>query len=76
MSEVVSSAQPTLKVALGIEYDGSRYYGWQRQQEVASVQERLEQALPGAPTPGCTPPGRWCISKPPRVARTPPGRWA
>lgn len=45
MSEVVSPAQPTLKVALGIEYDGSRYYGWQRQQEVASVQERLEQAL-------------------------------
>ena len=22
------------KLALGIEYDGSRYYGWQRQQEV------------------------------------------
>lgn len=45
MSEVVSPAQPTLKIALGIEYDGSRYYGWQRQQEVASVQQRLEQAL-------------------------------
>ena len=38
MSEVVSPVQPTLKIALGIEYDGSRYYGWQRQQEVASVQ--------------------------------------
>ena len=34
MSEVVSPVQPTLKIALGIEYDGSRYYGWQRQQEV------------------------------------------
>lgn len=45
MSEVVSPVQPTLKIALGIEYDGSRYYGWQRQQEVASVQQRLEQAL-------------------------------
>lgn len=39
MSEVVSPVQPTLKIALGIEYDGSRYYGWQRQQ-VASVQQR------------------------------------
>jgi len=33
------------KLALGIEYDGSRYYGWQRQQEVRSVQEKLEKAL-------------------------------
>ena len=31
-------ALPVVKVALGIEYDGSRYYGWQRQQEVRSVQ--------------------------------------
>lgn len=37
--------QPTYKIALGIEYDGSRYYGWQRQNEVPSVQEKLEQAL-------------------------------
>ncbi|EIS85940.1 tRNA pseudouridine synthase A, partial [Yersinia pestis PY-76] len=27
-----------MKIALGIEYNGSRYFGWQRQQEVASVQ--------------------------------------
>ncbi|MFZ4831587.1 tRNA pseudouridine(38-40) synthase TruA [Rouxiella sp. Mn2063] len=33
------------RIALGIEYDGSHYYGWQRQQEVASVQACLEQAL-------------------------------
>lgn len=33
------------KLALGIEYDGSRYSGWQRQQEVSSVQEKLENAL-------------------------------
>ncbi len=33
------------KVALGIEYDGSRYYGWQRQREVRSVQQALEKAL-------------------------------
>jgi len=35
----------TYKLALGVEYDGSRYYGWQRQQEVRSVQEKLEKAL-------------------------------
>lgn len=33
------------KIALGIEYDGSHYYGWQRQQEVPSVQAALEIAL-------------------------------
>lgn len=36
---------PVQKIALGIEYDGSKYYGWQRQREVRSVQERLEKAL-------------------------------
>ena len=36
---------PRYKIALGIEYDGSKYYGWQRQQEVPSVQEKLEKAL-------------------------------
>ncbi|BCQ40809.1 hypothetical protein ERHA54_34120 [Erwinia rhapontici] len=41
----IAVPQPTLKLALGIEYDGSRYYGWQRQQEVRSVQEKLEIAL-------------------------------
>lgn len=34
-----------MKIALGIEYDGSRYFGWQRQQNVASVQQELETAL-------------------------------
>ncbi|RKS66518.1 tRNA pseudouridine38-40 synthase [Photorhabdus asymbiotica] len=34
-----------MKIALGIEYDGSQYYGWQRQQEVKSIQGCLEQAL-------------------------------
>lgn len=37
--------KPRVKVALGIEYDGSKYYGWQRQNEVRSVQEKLEKAL-------------------------------
>ncbi|MDO6707149.1 tRNA pseudouridine(38-40) synthase TruA [Photobacterium sp. 1_MG-2023] len=34
-----------MRIALGIEYDGSRYYGWQRQRDVDSVQGRLEAAL-------------------------------
>ncbi|QIQ20635.1 tRNA pseudouridine(38-40) synthase TruA [Zophobihabitans entericus] len=34
-----------MKIALGIEYDGSRFFGWQRQQEVVSVQAALEKAL-------------------------------
>lgn len=32
-------------MALGVEYDGASYYGWQRQREVVSVQQHLEQAL-------------------------------
>jgi tRNA pseudouridine38-40 synthase len=34
-----------VKIALGIEYNGSQYFGWQRQKEVKSVQECLEKAL-------------------------------
>lgn len=34
-----------MRIALGIEYDGSAYYGWQRQREVNSVQECVETAL-------------------------------
>lgn len=34
-----------MRIALCLEYDGSRYYGWQRQREVVSVQECLEKAL-------------------------------
>lgn len=33
------------KIALGIEYDGSHYYGWQRQQQVKSIQACVESAL-------------------------------
>ncbi|WP_448668795.1 tRNA pseudouridine(38-40) synthase TruA [Enterobacter mori] len=43
MSEV--EQKPVHRIALGIEYDGSKYYGWQRQNEVRSVQEKLEKAL-------------------------------
>ena len=34
-----------MRIALGIEYDGSGFYGWQRQREVNSVQQELESAL-------------------------------
>jgi tRNA pseudouridine38-40 synthase len=34
-----------MRVALGIEYDGSGYFGWQRQADVDSVQAQLEKAL-------------------------------
>lgn len=33
------------RIALGVEYDGSRYCGWQRQKHSPSVQEALETAL-------------------------------
>lgn len=64
---------PVYKIALGIEYDGSKYYGWQRQNEVRSVQEKLERRFLRLPTnlltcfaPGgqmlaYTERGRWCI---------------
>ncbi|STU65662.1 tRNA pseudouridine synthase A [Klebsiella pneumoniae subsp. pneumoniae] len=85
MSEM--EQQPICKIALGIEYDGSKYYGWQRQNEVRSVQEKLEKALSqvanepitvfcaAAPTPASMAPARWCISKPGRSGKMPPGRW-
>jgi tRNA pseudouridine38-40 synthase len=37
--------QPTHHFALGIEYDGSHFHGWQRQQVLPSVQATLEGAL-------------------------------
>lgn len=33
------------RIALGVEYNGAAYYGWQRQKNVNSVQQELEQAL-------------------------------
>lgn len=34
-----------MRYAIGIEYDGSQFYGWQTQQQTPTVQETLEQAL-------------------------------
>lgn len=33
------------RIAVGLEYDGSNYHGWQRQSTVDSIQARLETAL-------------------------------
>ncbi len=33
------------RVVLGVEYDGGRYHGWQRQPHAPSVQEEVERAL-------------------------------
>lgn len=34
-----------MKIALGVEYDGKQYFGWQKQEKVASVQAELERAI-------------------------------
>lgn len=34
-----------MRIAMGIEYDGSGYSGWQRQQHVLGVQQHLEEVL-------------------------------
>ena len=34
-----------MRIALGVEYDGSAFYGWQRQQSVISVQQLVEEGL-------------------------------
>ncbi len=36
-----------MRIALGVEYEGTRYCGWQRQPSGASVQDALEGALGG-----------------------------
>lgn len=36
---------PRRNIRLTLEYDGTRYHGWQRQQNALSIQEVIEQAL-------------------------------
>ncbi|UDG79413.1 tRNA pseudouridine synthase A [Candidatus Ecksteinia adelgidicola] len=45
MSNISFIIHPTVKIALGIEYDGSNYCGWQRQKKTVSIQSCLEHAL-------------------------------
>lgn len=45
MSLDALSNNVTNRIALGLEYDGSEFYGWQRQTHFNSVQETLENAL-------------------------------
>ena len=34
-----------MRIAIGIEYDGTGYNGWQRQTSGVGIQQRLEEAL-------------------------------
>src|SRR5690349_15906432 len=34
-----------MRIALGIEYNGSHYHGWQRQEGLSTVQAAVEEAL-------------------------------
>ena len=65
----------TMRIALGLEYDGRAFCGLQSQPDGCGVQDALERALaaiagragrarsrPGAPTPACTRRRRSCIS--------------
>ncbi len=36
-----------MRIALGVEYDGSPYFGWQSQPDMANVQDTLQAALGG-----------------------------
>lgn len=39
------TVSPDMRIAIGIEYDGTAYNGWQRQRTGLGVQQVLEQAL-------------------------------
>lgn len=45
MSSNSESSQPMKRIILGVEYDGSRFCGWQWQPQKRSVQQILEEAL-------------------------------
>ena len=45
MKNVSVTNTPTHRIALGIEYTGARFYGWQKQPDQRTVQTELEKAL-------------------------------
>ena len=45
MADSLNTTQSVQSVALGIEYDGRNYFGWQTQPEGNTVQDVLEDAL-------------------------------
>lgn len=49
-----------MRVALGLEYDGSRYHGWQSQEGLTTVQQMVERALSNV---GDTPISVFCAGR-------------
>ncbi len=45
MSKQLNAVENTKKIALGVEYSGQDFSGWQRQKHSKSIQEALEKAL-------------------------------
>jgi len=44
-SRVPNAREPNHRIVLGLEYDGSRFFGFQRQRQKPTVQEELEAAV-------------------------------
>lgn len=74
-------AEKKMKIALGIEYNGKRHFGWQRQENLLTVQGELKRRLHlwqmslvryfvrGERIWGYMPAGKWCILKRMLLAR-------
>ncbi len=45
MNELDQIETKRMRIALGVEYDGTQYCGWQRQRNESTVQEQLEKVL-------------------------------
>ena len=45
MSKPLIYDSTMIKLAMGVEYDGSAFHGWQTQDHATTIQEQLEQAL-------------------------------
>jgi len=45
-----------MRLALGLQYDGSAFHGWQTQADRRTVQDVVEEALAQIPARRCRPP--------------------